>query len=191
MKILHIGYSDTFGGASIAMIRLHKSLKNAGIDSNVLVGEKYSNDENIYGPNSNLEKKINEFKIKLARQKKYFYGHNGNYSHSLNLLGSNLLPKIDKIKPDLINLHWINNEFFSIKEISKLKIPTIWTFNDMWPMCGGEHYSSDERYKIGYNNTFKRDDEKGLDVNKFIWNQKNKYWKNRVILWDGHLAILP
>ena len=40
MKILHLGYSDKSGGASIAMMRLHKSLKELGIESNVLVGEK-------------------------------------------------------------------------------------------------------------------------------------------------------
>ena len=56
MKILHIGYSDKLGGANIAMIRLHKSLKQLGINSEVLVGEKLSNDEDIIGPNSSEKK---------------------------------------------------------------------------------------------------------------------------------------
>ena len=33
MKILHISYSDTKGGAAIAMMRLHKSLINQNIDT--------------------------------------------------------------------------------------------------------------------------------------------------------------
>ena len=152
MKILHVGYSDKLGGAAIAMIRLHNSLKAIGLDSKVLVGEKLSKDGNVIGPETNYEKFINGLKIKIARQKKYFYKHDGKYSHSLNLLKSNLISKINKINPDIINLHWINNELISVKDISKLKIPIVWTFNDMWPMCGGEHYVEDNRFQFGYNN---------------------------------------
>jgi len=51
MKVLHIGYSDKLGGAAIAMIRLHRSLKQLDINSKVLVGEKLSDDQDIFGPN--------------------------------------------------------------------------------------------------------------------------------------------
>ena len=40
MKILHLGYSDTLGGAAIAMMRLHNSMIKIGQDSKVLVGQK-------------------------------------------------------------------------------------------------------------------------------------------------------
>ena len=46
---------------------------------------------------------------------------NGRHSHSLNLLKSSLIKTINNINPEIINLHWINNELISIKEISKLK----------------------------------------------------------------------
>ena len=115
MKILHIGYSDTLGGASIAMMRLHYSFKKFLFNSKVLVGQKLSSDESIIGPNSKNENFFNEFKIKLARQKKYFYKHDGKYSHSLNIFNSDILKKIELINPDIVNLHWINNELISIK----------------------------------------------------------------------------
>ena len=180
MKILHIGYSDKLGGAAIAMMRLHYSMKRTGLDSKVLVGQKLIDDKDIIGPETSYEKYINELKIKFARQKKYFYSHNGKYSHSLNLIKSNLVSKIKKINPDIINLHWINNEFISIKEISNIKKPIIWTFNDMWPMCGGEHYSDDKRYIVGYDNSLKREDESGIDLNKYIWKKKKKYWNSKI-----------
>ena len=72
MKILHVGYSDKLGGAAIAMIRLHNSLKAIGLDSKVLVGEKLSKDENVIGPETNYEKFINELKIKKGKTKKIF-----------------------------------------------------------------------------------------------------------------------
>ena len=55
MKILHLGYSDTKGGAAIAMMRLHNSLIKENIDSKVLVAEKLSNDPNVIGPSKSLE----------------------------------------------------------------------------------------------------------------------------------------
>ena len=72
MKILHLGYSDTLGGAAIAMMRLHNSMIKIGLDSKVLVGQKLSNDKNVIGPESHYEKFINELKIKIVRQKKIF-----------------------------------------------------------------------------------------------------------------------
>ena len=95
MKILHIGYSDTLGGASIAMMRLHNSLLNSNVNSKVLVGQKLSKDENVIGPEKS-EKYINEFKIRLARQK-YIYKHDGKFSHSLNIFSSQILKKLTKL----------------------------------------------------------------------------------------------
>ncbi len=182
MKVLHVGYSDTLGGASIAMMRLHNSLKSSGLDSKVLVGQKLSFDDDVIGPDKEHEKFLYELKIKLARQKKYIYKHDGKFSHSLNIFNSQILQKIDKIKPDIVNLHWINNELISIKQIAKIKFPVIWTFNDMWPMCGGEHYSDDDRFKFGYDTTPKSTRESGIDLNRYLWNLKKHYWGDNIKL---------
>ena len=179
MKILHVGYSDILGGAAIAMGRLHKAMLSNGINSEALVLKKLNNHLKVTGASKN-EILFNEIKIKLARQKKYFYKSDSKYSHSINLFNSNLLKKIEKIKPDIVNLHWINNELISIRQISKIKVPIVWTFNDMWPMCGGEHYVSDERFINGYDKSSKRVDEKGVDLNKYIWCLKKKYLKKKI-----------
>lgn len=180
MKILHIGFSDKLGGASIGMMRLHKSLLDSKVDSLVLVAEKLTKLSSVIGPTTSYEKLANDIKIILARQKKYFYNHDGKYSHSINLFNSNLIKKINKIKPDIINLHWINNELISIKDISKIKLPIVWTFHDMWPMCGGEHYSESDRFKFGYDQTNKEKNETGIDLNRFLWNRKKKYWNSKI-----------
>ena len=180
MKVLHLGYSDKSGGASIGMMRLHSSLLNHGIDSSVLVGEKLTNLKSVHGPSTSLEKIINEIKIILSRQKKYLYQFNGKYSHSLNLFSSKTIKRINKINPDLVNLHWINNELISIKEISNIKIPIVWSFHDMWPMCGGEHYSENDRYKLGYDRVSKEKNESGLDLNLFLWKRKKKFWNSKI-----------
>ena len=180
MKILHLGYSDKLGGAAIAMMRLHYSLLKLGVNSKVLVAEKKTDDPNVIGPKNQFERSLNELKIKIARQKKYIFNHDGKYSHSINFFNSSVVDKINDINPDIVNLHWINNELISIKQISKINYPIIWTFNDMWPMCGGEHYSDNRRFIEGYNKNNREIKEKGIDLNRLIWEAKKKFWKKKI-----------
>ncbi|WP_369492374.1 hypothetical protein [Photobacterium angustum] len=54
------------------------------------------------------------------------------------------------------------------------------TLHDMWAFCGGEHYCSDDvnsRFRLGYSANNKVDLLSGIDLNRFIWNEKMKYWK--------------
>ena len=47
MKILHVGATDSAGGASRASYRLHKGLEESGVDSKMLVRRKSSNDPKV------------------------------------------------------------------------------------------------------------------------------------------------
>ena len=48
----------------------------------------------------------------------------------------------------------------------------------MWPFCGGENFTLNNRFKHGYKksnkNTF------GFDFNKWMWNRKKKNWQNNI-----------
>ena len=47
---------------------------------------------------------------------------------------------------DIINLHWINGGFLSLKsleKLSELNKPVVWTLHDMWAFTGGCHYNSE------------------------------------------------
>ena len=180
MKVLHIGYSDSNGGANIAMMRLHQSLIKQNIDSKVLVAEKLSDDPNVFGPTKSLEIIINDIKKILVRQKKYIFKNTEIYSHSINFFKSPILKKINEINPDIVNLHWVNNELLSIGQIGRIKKPVVWTFLDMWPMCGGEHYTETLFYKNGY---IKNNNQNNLlfDLNYYLWKKKMKNWNTESI----------
>ena len=75
-----------------------------------------------------------------------------------------LLKQIQSINPDLVHLHWINNEMISIEQIGKITKPIVWTLHDMWPYCGAEHYTNDRRFIDGYNKKNKPGYEKGFDI---------------------------
>jgi len=179
MKIVHINFSDSIGGAAIAVKRTHELLLREGIDSHLLVIENKENLSNTYSVDNTL---FTTFKIKikkvLSRQLKYIFKTDNKNTHSLNIIPSNLVKKINELKPDFVNLHWIGNETISISDISKIKSKIIWTLHDMWPFCGAEHYSDNQRYITGYTKLNKPDNDSRIDINKIIFNKKKKYYKN-------------
>ena len=176
MKIVHVNYSDKVGGAAIAMRRFHDLLLKNGINSQIVVSEKNDNNNSILSINKTSEKIKNLFKSSISRQLKYVFKTKNQNTHSLNIISSKNLKLINSLKPDYVNLHWIGNETISISDINKINSKIVWTLHDMWPFCGAEHYSDNSRYVEGYNKTNKPKDERGLDLNKFIWQKKINYF---------------
>ena len=52
MKVLILNSSDINGGAARAAYRLHRSLLEKGIDSQMLVQDKIGDDSTVIGPDS-------------------------------------------------------------------------------------------------------------------------------------------
>ncbi len=175
LKILHVNYSDITGGAAIGVNRLHNALLKDGVDSKLLVCDKTTNDTNIFGPNSTLEILLNQFKISLSRFiKKKLVKTKNKETFSFNFFDTNILKKINNYNVDIVHLHWIGNEMISISQLKKINKPVIWSFWDMWPVCGAEHHSYDERYIDGYNKNNRPSNEGGIDLNRYIWKYKKK-----------------
>ncbi len=150
MKILHLNYYDVSGGASIAAYRIHRSLIKESVNSKMYVSEKKINDRDVIISKRNFIDKIN---IRLQRKLHRINSNKNNYkvSKSYNLFPTFKIKEINSLNADIINLHWIGNNFLSIREISKLNAPVVWTVHDMWPYCGSEHYTNQNRYIHGYN----------------------------------------
>ena len=68
MKILHVNYSEIKGGAAIGVNRLHKALKKQGVNSEMLVVEKSTNDPEIHGPKSSFEELFSQSKSLLKKE---------------------------------------------------------------------------------------------------------------------------
>ena len=179
-KILHINFFDNEGGAAIAANRIHKCLVKDKIDSYLLVCEKKTNDRRIFSSNSAFEKIVWKCKKAISRNLGLFFKTKNKNTHSIGFFPSNILKKIKKINPDIVHLHWIGNEMISIKQISKINKPLVWTLHDMWAYCGAEHYTLDERFKNGYQKNNRPGYEKRFDLNRWVWNRKKKYWNFKI-----------
>lgn len=182
MKILHISTYDVRGGAARAAFRLHIGLVNDGIESEMLVQKKISMDPTVHTPYGS---KLGELYVKLRSHvntlvQKLQKTDNPSL-HSVNILPSGLHRLINKSNVNIVHIHWINKEMISIKEISRIKKPIVWTFHDMWAFSGAEHIdplSLAERSKEGYNNKNRPENHKGIDIDRWTWNRKMKYWAN-------------
>ena len=178
MKIIHLSHSDISGGASRAAYRVHAMLSKHNIDSSMWVDIKKSNDPKVFGPKSNIDKFIKQNRQhlrvpinKLLKSK--IYG-----MHSLSILSSNWLKKINSSDADIIHLHWIQGEMISIDEISKIEKPVVWSFLDMWPFSGTEHYTYNNRFVDGYSfNNVSENEFKFFDINRWRWRRKLEVFK--------------
>jgi len=175
VKVLHVNYSDIKGGAAIGVNRFHQALLKSGIDSKILVCDKNSNDDKVLGPSSTIELFLNQLKISISRYiKRKLIRTENKETFSFNFFNTKILNKINKQDVDIVHLHWIGNEMISISQLKKIKKPILWSFWDMWPICGAEHHSYDDRYINGYTKLNRPLNERGIDLNRIIWNHKRK-----------------
>ena len=179
MKVLHLSYSDINGGAARATYRIHHALRKEGIDSRMWVNKKFSDDWTVEGSTSKVIRILNELRPRLINYTlvKMLKTEN-KIIHSPSVFPSNWVKHINSSDVDIVHLHWIQNEMLSIKDISKIKKPIVWTLHDMWAFCGAEHYTNDNRWRESYNSNNRPNYESGFDLNRWTWNRKKKYWKN-------------
>lgn len=177
MKLIHINHSDNIGGAARAMVRIHKSLLQSGLDSTAWVNLSSGGQWTVETPKSKLEKVFNRLKPHFANVFTKILQTDNPILHSPGIIPSKWVERINRSDADIINLHWINAEMLSVADIGRIKKPIIWTLHDMWAFCGAEHLAWDDRWKEGYRKDNRPSFETGFDLNRWTWKRKLKNWK--------------
>ena len=180
MKIVHINYSNYIGGASRATYRIHRALINENVNSQLWVNEANKGDMSVAGPSNEISKALKRVIRYLTWPLLKLLKTDNKINHSISLLPSRWVNYINKSDADLIHLHWVQREMLSIKDISKIKKPVIWTLQDMWAFCGAEHYTENFRWSDGYNFSNRPDMESGFDINQWTWRRKVKNWQKPI-----------
>jgi glycosyltransferase involved in cell wall biosynthesis len=180
MKILHLSESDG-GGAGRATLRLHQGLQRIGVDSQILVQLKYSDDRTVLSPQTALGKfsaklklpeRLDALPLKVYRQR------NAN-DFSLQWLPDRIVSEVAKLTPDLVNLHWVCHGYLSIETLPKFNKPLVWTLHDQWAFTGGCHYSQEcDRYKLSCGTCPQLGSTNDRDISRWVWQRKAKAWKN-------------
>jgi len=159
MKILHFSTWQT-GGAAKAADRLSSALIELGHDSKVV------------HMTSRLPAYFDAAIGKLTNDYNPIF-------HSYNYFPDNFRQIVKKESPDIIHIHWIGAGFVRPESLANCPVPIVWTLHDLWPLLGAEHLPLDTSRMVGgYLPTNRSQNEIGLDLNRWVWERKSKYWSN-------------
>jgi len=191
MKVLHLSASDNNGGAARAAFRLHYGLIQKGIESQMFVREKTTDNESVtrFKYPKGLKKAEysfckyligNSIKKYLTKRPKGFEVFSDDRS-PLKTGFFNQLPDAD-----IYNLHWISGFVDLPSFFKKINKPIVWTLHDMFPFTGGCHYNSGcENYLWYCHRCPQLGSKVERDLSYQIWARKLKAiseFKNRLII---------
>jgi len=182
-KIEILSNSDSIGGASRAAYRLYRALHAYVPGTCMRVADKRTDDWGVHGPANVLEKAKRFLFPRIAGRLAALQQTDNTSPHSLNLLPSAMATGINRGSVDLVNMHWVGGETLSIEDMGNIRKPQVWTFHDMWALCGAEHFSEDvpdARWRNGYFVHNRPPGATGLDLDRFTWNRKRRAWKQPV-----------
>ncbi len=180
MKVSLISTSDLRSGSAHASYRLHQGLRTIGVDSQLLVQIRHSDDPRVIGTSSEsgIGKAVTGIRLTLDRFPLKFYNHNSGI-YSSHWLPDKMNPLVRKLNPDIINLHWVSAGFLQIETCAKFSKPIVWTLHDMWAFTGGCHYNQEcEKYTSSCGACPQLGSKKDRDLSRWVWQRKFKSWQN-------------
>lgn len=178
MDVTHLSYSDSWGGAARAAYRLHAALRRFGLDSRMVVDDSRTGDFSVEAPKHKVNKALALLRPQLSRVLTASFSTNNFVLHSPSFLPSGRASSVNQSTADVVNLHWVQGEMLSIRDIAQIRKPVVWTLHDMWAFCGAEHYTEDNRWSDGYSRANRPHYESGFDLNRWTWERKRKHWEN-------------
>lgn len=179
MKISIVSTSDSSGGAARAALRLHKVLLDNGSDCRMRVAEKNCDLTSVAGAVGKVAKGWGILRRNSAVALMRLQSTPNFNAHSPSVFPSGIVDELNASVAEVINIHWVCNEFLSIEDLGRIKKPAVWTLHDMWAFCGSEHYAPEDglaRWRSGYLAENRPAEHKGLDIDRWVWNRKIKNW---------------
>lgn len=177
MKVALLNTYDT-GGAATATKRLHRGLREIGVESYVLVQQKEGNEQYIIGPESiprevygRLRRFVDSLPVSVYDDVDGLF--------SPNWLPDDLGRQLGRVDPDIVHLNWVSNGFFRPKSLEKVDVPIVWRLPDMWPLTGGCHYSGDcTRYTESCGECPRLGSDRDYDLSRWTWQRRNRAWSD-------------
>ena len=179
MKILHLNTYENMGGAALAANRLHKALQSVGADSHMGVAVRQTEDASVHSllDDSGIDefylnnRKINGF---LAEE---YPSKLTSIKFSPQVWHSSIYRKINELKPDIIHMHWIVDEFIPTSALRGINAPVVWTLHDTWAFTGGCHYFGKcNKFKKECGACFVLNSNKEQDISYMSFKQKEKVY---------------
>ncbi|MEM8504570.1 MAG: glycosyltransferase family 4 protein [Cyanobacteria bacterium P01_D01_bin.1] len=185
MKVLHLSTADANGGAARGAYWMHRALRKAGVDSYMLVADKFTSDATVIGStgitgSQKVQKGIRQT-VEYWPLKQYKQKQSGAFSPAI--YPSQIVKQVESIDPDIINLHWVAGGLLRPQDLKQFQRTRdrhlVWTLRDMWPFTGGCHYSDAcLAYQTGCGHCPALGSQKLRDLSYKTWQRKQAAWKD-------------
>jgi glycosyltransferase involved in cell wall biosynthesis len=130
---------DRIGGAARAAYRLHRGLRQIGLDSQLLVQRKVSDDPTVHAPDGRIAKAAALARPFLDSIPLRSYPNRGEGLFSPAVLPDGIARRAAAMRGDLVHLHWVAGGFLRPETVASIGVPIVWTLHDSWAFTGGCH----------------------------------------------------
>jgi glycosyltransferase involved in cell wall biosynthesis len=182
MRPLLVSYSDTAGGAARATYRIHTALRASGVQSELAVRRRFSDDEAVHEFRVGGAQVLGRLRPRLQSSVQRLQRTPNPGLHSSNLAPSRWGRHLSG---DVVNLHWIGAGALSIEDVTRIDAPVVVTLHDMWGFCGSEHYAPDHpeaRWVVGYSSDNRPRGHHGVDLDRLTWQRKRRHWRRMTVI---------
>lgn len=183
MRVAHLAFRygrNDAGGACIAATRLHRAMLSRGVDSHYLCWEETESGENVHVL---PHKGVRRFVYYLLTRCTHYILSRAFYKvpAPLNLFPvAGLERTLKAINPDVVHVHWINEDFPALSQLEHISYPMVVHLHDFFPVNAIDPYPyKDDRFKKG----FEKDNSSSFE--RFIWNRKSRAFGNPQVLFVG------
>lgn len=143
MKVLHLSTHDLRGGAGHAAWRLHRGMRDIGVESRMLVRTKHSTGDEVTAADDGSVAVWHEqiltpwLRRRLPQDAPWFTSG----AITQQIAGH---PWVHAA--DTLHLHWVAEwlDAATIAELAALGKPVFWTLHDLWPLACGCHYAGSD-----------------------------------------------
>lgn len=152
VRVLHVNAYWSKGGAARAASMVHRALLSRGIESVMVTKEAPV-------PFDNILPTCRKAPVAYLRECLAWI-HHLFLSKSISASGSTRSPQIvssyslgrtiERLRPEIVHLHWICEGYITIEEIGRIGVPVVWTMHDMWPVLSEEHIHYGDSHRTGY-----------------------------------------
>lgn len=178
LRVLHLSTSDIRGGAAKGSYALHQALRRAGVDSQMLVGRKHSDDPHVGELCRIAAAVVERARGTLDALPLHIYQKSDDSFWSVGWLSRRIDRALDQQAPDLVHMHWTGGGFLPVNALAGLRRPVVWTLRDMWAFTGGCHYTAGcDGYEAQCGRCPQLSSDKENDLSRRMWRHKFAAWQ--------------
>lgn len=177
MRPILVNTYDLVGGAARAAYRLHQGLRRIGVDSQLLVQRKVTDDPTVHGPEGPIAKAVARARPFLDSLPLRSYPSRRGGLFSPAILPYPLGPRIAALQGDLIHLHWVAGGFMRPSCVVRGRRPVVWTLHDSWAFTGGCHVPGEcVRYRDACGACPALGSTRERDLSRDVFERKRRAW---------------